>query len=88
MPQFRPKTPLRILHFPLLTDIRSKPSRNKFKRTEVGKCLVVASNKLGISANTQKYASDLCRLGDQKLSVPKSSSLVRGIVFEISDGDE
>ncbi|PSR95536.1 Cell wall integrity and stress response component 3 like [Actinidia chinensis var. chinensis] len=88
MTQFTPKTPPRILLFPLATDISSKPSRNKFKRTEVGKRLVVASNKLRISASTQKSASGLCRFGDRKLSVPKSSSLVRGIVFEISDSDE
>lgn len=83
--QFTPKTPPRVLPFPLSTDLSSKTSRNIVKRTGVGNRLVVASNNLGISV---KSATGLCRFGDRKLSVPKSSSFVRSIVFEISDTDE
>ncbi|KAF5949561.1 hypothetical protein HYC85_011554 [Camellia sinensis] len=83
--QFTPKTPPRVLPFPLSTDLSSKTSRNIVKRTGVGNRLVVASNNLGISV---KSATGLCRFGDRKLSVPKSSSFVRSIVFEISDSDE
>ncbi|KAI8012244.1 hypothetical protein LOK49_LG06G00322 [Camellia lanceoleosa] len=83
--QFMPKTPPRVLPFPLSTDLSSKTSRNIVKRTGVGHRLVVASNNLGISV---KSATGLCRFGDRKLSVPKSSSFVRSIVFEISDSDE
>ncbi|CAL5392501.1 unnamed protein product [Camellia sinensis] len=83
--QFTPKTPPRVLPFPLSTDLSSKTSRNIVKRTGVGNRLVVASNNLGRSV---KSATGLCRFGDRKLSVPKSSSFVRSIVFEISDSDE
>ncbi|KAF7145832.1 hypothetical protein RHSIM_Rhsim04G0012300 [Rhododendron simsii] len=85
MPQFTPKTPLRSLPSLLPTDLSCKTSRNKLKRPEVGKRLVVASNKLGISASMRKSATGLCGRRDL---VPKSSSLVRSIVFEVSDNDE
>ncbi|KAG5550979.1 hypothetical protein RHGRI_009414 [Rhododendron griersonianum] len=88
MPQFTPKTPPRSLPSPLPTDLSCKTSRNKIKRPEVGKRLVVASNKLSISASMRKSATGLCGRRDRKLLVPQSSSLVRSIVFEVSDNDE
>ncbi|KAG5530118.1 hypothetical protein RHGRI_030478 [Rhododendron griersonianum] len=52
MPQFTPKTPPRSFPSMLPTDLSCKTSRNNIKRPDVGKRLVVASNKLGISAST------------------------------------
>ncbi|XP_058210944.1 uncharacterized protein LOC131323260 isoform X2 [Rhododendron vialii] len=88
MPQFTPKTLPRSLPSLLPTDRSCKTSRNKIKRPEVGKRLVVASNKLGISASMRKSATGLCGRRDRKLMVPESSSLVRSLVFEVSDSDE
>ncbi|KAE9450259.1 hypothetical protein C3L33_17834, partial [Rhododendron williamsianum] len=51
MPQFTPKTPPRSFLSMLPTDLSCKTSRNNIKRPDVGKRLVVASNKLGISAS-------------------------------------
>ncbi|KAL6975188.1 hypothetical protein U1Q18_023983 [Sarracenia purpurea var. burkii] len=86
--EFTPKTPPRILPFPLATDLSCEISRAKFKRTEVGKRLLLASNKLGVSASMQRPTAGPLRFGDRKLSVSKSSSLVRTVVFEMSDDDE
>uniref|UniRef100_A0A5B7BWV2 Uncharacterized protein n=1 Tax=Davidia involucrata TaxID=16924 RepID=A0A5B7BWV2_DAVIN len=87
MPQFINKTPPRMLLFPSPTGPSSETSRDKLKRTEVGKRLVVASNYLRISARKQKPATGFCRSRGGKSVVPKSSSLVRSIVFEISGND-
>ncbi|KAE9450248.1 hypothetical protein C3L33_17852, partial [Rhododendron williamsianum] len=73
MPQFTPKTPPRSFPSMLPTDLSCKTSRNNIKRPDVGKHLVVASNKTG-----------LCGRRDRKLLVPKSSSLVRSLLFEVS----
>ncbi|CAL5335530.1 unnamed protein product [Camellia sinensis] len=69
----------------LRSNFTSRANQSQLKRTGVGNRLVVASNNLGRSV---KSATGLCRFGDRKLSVPKSSSFVRSIVFEISDSDE
>ncbi|KAH7843925.1 hypothetical protein Vadar_022451 [Vaccinium darrowii] len=87
LPQFTPKTPLRRLRrSPLPADLCCKTSRNKFKRTEVGKRILVASSKLGICASMPQ--SGFYRHRNGKLLAPKSSSHVRSIVFEVSDNDE
>ncbi|KAG5530058.1 hypothetical protein RHGRI_030428 [Rhododendron griersonianum] len=83
MPQFTPKTPPRSFPSMLPTDLSCKTSRNNIKRPNVGKRLVVASNKLGISASMRKSATGLCGRRDRKLLVPKSSSLVKSILFEV-----
>ncbi|KAF7129629.1 hypothetical protein RHSIM_Rhsim10G0199200 [Rhododendron simsii] len=76
MPQFKPKTPPRSFPSMLPTDLSCKTSRNNIKRPDVGKHLVVA-------ASVQKSATGLCGRRDRKLLVPKSSSLVRSILFEV-----
>lgn len=85
---FTPKTPPRMLPFPLPNDQSSTTSRGKFKRTEVGRRLLLASNKLGMPCSTCKSASGLSRIRNKKSSVPKSCSITRSRVFEISDSDD
>ncbi|KAF7129989.1 hypothetical protein RHSIM_Rhsim10G0204100 [Rhododendron simsii] len=50
--EFTPKTPPRNFPSMLPTDLSCKTSRNNIKRPDVGKRLLLASNKLGISANS------------------------------------
>ncbi|KAI8536849.1 hypothetical protein RHMOL_Rhmol10G0288100 [Rhododendron molle] len=63
MPQFTPKTPPRSFPSMLPTDLSCKTSRNNIKRPDVGKRLVVASNKLGISAS-KRFS---CWVGAEKI---------------------
>ncbi|XP_059666568.1 uncharacterized protein LOC132312282 isoform X2 [Cornus florida] len=86
--QITAKTRPRMLPFPLSTDPSSQTSRDKLKGAEVGKRLLVASNNLSISGSKQKPVIALHRFRDGKSSEPKSSSLIRRIVFEISDNDD
>ncbi|XAR67358.1 hypothetical protein NMG60_11002077 [Bertholletia excelsa] len=83
LPHFAVKTPPRMLIFPLPTDQGPRTSRDTFKKAQVGKRMVVASNMLRTSASKQKSSSGLCKSNDHK-----SSSLVQSIVFEISDSED
>ncbi|KAK9268822.1 hypothetical protein L1049_000586 [Liquidambar formosana] len=88
MPDFMAKTPLRKLPFLLPQDTRSRTSRDKLERTEVGKRLVTASNNLGISTSKQTPVISICRFKDGTLLGSNSSSLVRSLAFEINDSDD
>ncbi|KAK2999579.1 hypothetical protein RJ639_024327 [Escallonia herrerae] len=74
----------------ILSSLPVEPSSgtlpNGRKRPEVGKRLLIAANNLRISATKQKSAFSLCR--DGRLLVPKSSTLVRTLVFDIRDEDD
>ncbi|KAK2999164.1 hypothetical protein RJ639_022608 [Escallonia herrerae] len=74
----------------ILSSLPVEPSSgtlpNGRRRPEVGKRLLIASNNLRISATKQKPAFSLCR--DGRLLVPKSSTLVRTLVFDIRDEDD
>ncbi|XP_061368665.1 uncharacterized protein LOC133311613 [Gastrolobium bilobum] len=82
LPQFTPKTPPHVLH----VDLVSKNSRDKNRRSRVGKRLLVASHSLGVS--TTKYSPTLsfCRFKDRNLLEDKSQT--NGSIFSISDSDD
>ncbi|OVA20118.1 hypothetical protein BVC80_1663g6 [Macleaya cordata] len=78
------KTPSRLLSLPLPAEPSAETSRGKFGRMEVGNRLVVAANDLRISTNNAKPEISVRQSKVGKLS----NSLVRNIVFEVSDGDD
>ncbi|KAL6313791.1 hypothetical protein AAG906_010210 [Vitis piasezkii] len=86
-PLFTTKTPARETPFSLSTNPRPGTSRDKLEITEVGKRLVMASNTLGISSSKQRPAISISRFKDGKL-LGLDSSLVRSMVFEMSDDDD
>lgn len=88
VPQYTPTTPRRVIVSSYLTRRRSLASNDKPKKTEVGKCLAIASSNLGISASNKRHESSICGLRQRKLSLHKYSSVVKSLVFEISDEDD
>ncbi|XP_077215354.1 uncharacterized protein LOC143849932 [Tasmannia lanceolata] len=76
------KSPPMMPSFSLLASPSMEIPRSKLGRSEVGKRLLVAANGLGISLSNQKPVISLCQ------SAVDSRSLVRNIIFEISDGDD
>ncbi|XP_019072620.1 uncharacterized protein LOC104877623 isoform X3 [Vitis vinifera] len=86
-PLLTTKTPARETPFSLSTNSRPGTSRDKLEITEVGKRLVMASNTLGISSSKQRPAISISRFKDGKL-LGLDSSLVRSMVFEMSDDDD
>ncbi|KAI7734100.1 hypothetical protein M8C21_018899 [Ambrosia artemisiifolia] len=77
VPSYAPKTP------PTITKVGG--SRDKKRPSAIGKRLIVAANNLGISTSDKKPVISLCKHKYDKLSVPKSSSIVRHPVFEIGE---
>lgn len=73
---------------PDCTQSRSLISGNKSKRTKPGNYIVLAFSKLGISTSKQNTNTSICRLRRQKLALQKSSSVVKHLVFEISDDND
>lgn len=88
IPQSAEKTPPTMVVTPFPAKASSGPSRDKHKRREVGKCLVMASNNLGMSASKRKPTVSVHQYRERRVSILRSSSLVRSLVFEISDEDE
>ncbi|KAJ7969423.1 COP1-interacting protein 4.1 [Quillaja saponaria] len=85
-PQFTPKTPPPVMPSPLPTDSIPKIVGDKYKRSKVGKNLVVASRNLGVFANDQSPTASFCRFKNGKLFEPKSYHK-NGLLYEISDSD-
>lgn len=86
-PLITTRTPPRETPFLFSTNLRPETSRDKLERTEVGKRLVVAFNTLGISSSNQNPAISLNRFKDKTL-LGVESTLVRSMVFEMSDDDD
>ena len=88
VPEFTVKTPPRILPLPLLAARTPDSLRAKRERSRVGKRLVLASSNLRISGSKQKPAISLYRYRDGKMLEPSLSSMVRNLVFEMSDSSD
>jgi hypothetical protein len=88
LPEFTVKTPPRILTPPLVAAQTPNSLKAKLERSRVGKCLVLASSNLRISGSKQKPAISLCRLRGEKMLEPNFPSMIRNLVFEMSDSDD
>lgn len=88
VPEFTVKTPPRILPPPSLAARTPDSLRAKRERSRVGKRLVLASSNLRISGSKQKPAISLYRYRDGKMLEPNLSSMVRNLVFDMSDSDD
>jgi hypothetical protein len=73
---------------PLVAAQTPNSLKAKLERSRVGKCLVLASSNLRISGSKQKPAISLCRLRGEKMLEPNFSSMIRNLVFEMSDSDD
>lgn len=62
----------------------SKASREKSRKPEVGKRVVLASNSLGLTPNNERPALSVCKFS-VKRSDDRFASMVRSLVFEIPD---
>ncbi|MCL7030076.1 hypothetical protein MKW94_015980 [Papaver nudicaule] len=80
------KTPPALLYRPLCTEPKqiNETSRGKFGRTEVGKRIAAVANRISVSSSTKTSMISACLSTVDKF--PKS--LVRNIVFEVSDNDD
>ncbi|KAI3876976.1 hypothetical protein MKX03_024561, partial [Papaver bracteatum] len=78
------KSPSPLLPRPSCTKPKQETLRGKFGRTEVGKRLAVAANSIRVSTGTKTSVSSACLSTVDKF--PKS--LIRKIVFEVSDNDD
>ena len=78
---FSPKTPPTVLSAPL----HSKTSGNK-SRSKVGKCLLVASQNLGMSTNKHSPIISVSRYGGGKLLGLRPCQ-INGSLFEVSDNE-
>ncbi|RZC84483.1 hypothetical protein C5167_047269 [Papaver somniferum] len=78
------KTPSSLLPGPVCTKPKQETSRGKFGRTEVGKRLAVAANSIRVSTGTKTSVSSACLSTVDKFP----TSLIRKIVFEVSDNDD
>lgn len=88
LPEFTVKTPPRILPPPLVAARTPDSLKAKLERSRVGKRLVLASSNLRISGSKQKPAISRCRFRDGKMLEPNLSSMVRNLVFDMSDNDD
>ncbi|KAK1352095.1 hypothetical protein POM88_053809 [Heracleum sosnowskyi] len=80
--------PRRVTVSPDCTRSRSLVSGNKSKRSKPGKNIVLAFSKLGICSSKQNTNASVCRLRQRKLALQKSTSVVKHLVFEISDDND
>lgn len=81
------KTPASGKAFSRSTDRRTRTSLGKPQKPEVGKRLVTALSTLGVSSSKQRPAISISRFKDGRL-LGLDSSLVRSLVFEMSDDDD
>lgn len=87
-PHWMEATPRRVTVPPYCTRSRSLISGNKSKRTKPGSNIVQAFSKLGILASKQNTNTSVCRVRQKKLALEKSTSVVKNLVFEISDNSD
>ncbi|XP_074331532.1 uncharacterized protein LOC141668528 [Apium graveolens] len=87
-PQWIGSIPQRVTVSPDFTQPRSLISGKKSKRIKPGNNIVLAFSKLGICASKQNTNASICRLRRQKLALQKSASVVKHLVFEISDDSD
>lgn len=87
-PQWMGSIPQRVTVSPYCTQSRSLISGKKSKRIKPGSSIVLAFGKLGICSSKQNTNTSICRLRRQKLAVQKSASVVKHLVFEISDDND
>lgn len=80
--------PQRVTVSPNCTQSRSLISGNESKRAKPGNNIVQAFSKLGICASKQNTNSSICRLRRKKLALQKSTSVVKHLVFEITDDND
>lgn len=74
-----------IAHKPTQVEkLDSKASREKRRKPEVGKRVVLASNSLGLTPSNERPALSLCKFSDKK-SDNRFASMARTLVFEIPD---